>query len=66
PPTGSSTWVPRAATAAAWSSPKAPPRRWPDPGYAVGYAWGSGVSFDGPTPKVRVSDAEGKLLAEFP
>ncbi|WP_252934088.1 hypothetical protein, partial [Streptomyces sp. EL5] len=37
-----------------------------DPGYAVGYAWGSGVSFDGPTPKVRVSDAEGKLLAEFP
>ncbi|MGW4972696.1 hypothetical protein ACWEP3_22465, partial [Streptomyces albidoflavus] len=37
-----------------------------NPGYAVGYAWGSGVSFDGPTPKVRVSDAEGKLLAEFP
>ncbi|MBF4132657.1 MULTISPECIES: hypothetical protein [Streptomyces] len=37
-----------------------------NPGYAVGYAWGSGVSFDGPTPKVRVSDAEGGLLAEFP
>ncbi|MDH6187127.1 hypothetical protein M2168_000159 [Streptomyces sp. CZ24] len=37
-----------------------------DPGYAVGYAWGAGVSFDGPTPKIRVSDAEGELLAEFP
>ncbi|MFE6719454.1 hypothetical protein ACFVDU_17985 [Streptomyces albidoflavus] len=37
-----------------------------NPGYAVGYAWGAGVPFDGPTPKVRVSDAEGELLAEFP
>ncbi|MEY6569676.1 hypothetical protein AB8B12_33095, partial [Streptomyces sp. PGLac3x] len=36
------------------------------PGYAVGYAWGAGVPFDGPTPKVRVSDAGGELLAEFP
>ena len=29
PPTGWSTWVPRAARAAAWSSPRAPPRRSP-------------------------------------
>ncbi|WP_436740008.1 hypothetical protein [Streptomyces sp. BBFR102] len=36
------------------------------PGYAVGYVWGAGASFDGPPAVVRVRDAEGELLAEFP